>query len=183
MSFYRRLLTQTRHTSSVTDISDFQKDGITGQLIHNAPYQHHITDLTKHVGPSFCKNAHRRYNSPWNMVTMDFCDNVSAFHLWFQILYNERNYTMLTEFCHESVSEVPDNIANVLTHTIQRAVLSTGEDDRTGVAPPPTLVRGKDTRWLCWQQPSLIGWREGGLAEGVKASGVVDSDELGLRPV
>jgi len=83
------------------------------------------------------------------MVTMDFCDNVSAFHLWFQILYNERNYTMLTEFCHESVSEVPDNIANVLTHTNQRAVLSTGEDDRTGVAPPPTLVRGKDTRWLC----------------------------------
>jgi len=56
---------------------------------------------------------------------------------------------MLTEFCHESVSEVPDNIANVLTHTNQRAVLSTGEDDRTGVAPPPTLVRGKDTRWLC----------------------------------
>jgi len=58
-------------------------------------------------------------------------------------------YTMLTEFFHESMSEVPDNTANMFTHTNQRAVLSTGEDDRTGVAPPPTLVRGKDTRWLC----------------------------------
>jgi len=80
------------HTLSVTDISDSLMNGITGQLIHNAPYQHHITDLNEHVGPSFCKPAHRRYNSPSNMVTMDFNDIVSVFHLWFQILHNERKY-------------------------------------------------------------------------------------------
>lgn len=76
----------------------------------------------------------------------------------------------------------PDTITNMLFHTNQSAVLSIGDDDRTGVAPPPILGRGDGGRWLCWQQPSLIGWREGGLADGVKASGVVDSDELGLRP-
>jgi hypothetical protein len=70
----------------------------------------------------------------------------------------------------------------MLSHINQSAVLSIGEDGRTGVDPPPTLGRGDDTRQLCWQHPSLIGWRQGGLADGVKASGVVDSDELGLRP-
>ena len=69
--------------------------------------------------------------------------------------------------------------SHIFEHTNQSAVLSTGDGDLTGVLPPPTLPR---ERCLCWQQPSLIGCREGGLAEGVKASGVVDSDELGLRP-
>jgi hypothetical protein len=187
MSFNVSLFTVIWHISSVTDITDFLKDGINGHLIHNAPYQHHITDLTKHMGPSFCKTAQRRYNSPLKMVTMNFSDIVSAFICGFKYYIMKGSkwiyYTMLTVFCHESVSAIPDNTANMLSHTNQRAVLSTGEDDRTGVAPPPTLVRGKDIRWLCWQQPSLIGWREGGLVEGVKASGVVDSDELGLRPV
>jgi hypothetical protein len=122
-------------------------DDITGQLIHNAPYQHHITDLTEHVGPSFCKTAPQTW-LPWTLVIV-YQHFICGFKYYIikgsKLLY----YTMLTEFCHESVSEVPDNTANTLTHTNQRAVLSTGEDDRTGVAPPPTLVRGKDTRWLC----------------------------------
>lgn len=81
--------------------------------------------------------------------------------------------------CH---AKIPDTASNMIPHANQSAVLSTGEEDRTGVVPPPTLVRGEETMWLCWQHPSLIGWREGGFADGVKASGVVDSDELGLRP-
>jgi hypothetical protein len=89
MSFHGHLFTEKQHTSSVTDITVCLMNGIIVQLIHNTPYQYHITNLNEHVGPSFCKLAHRRYNSPSNMVTMDFNYTVPVFHLWFQILYNE----------------------------------------------------------------------------------------------
>lgn len=39
--------------------------------------------------------------------------------------------------CH---AKIPDTASNMIPRANQSAVLSTGEEDRTGVVPPPTLV-------------------------------------------